>query len=75
MALRGPQSQIICNKLGAYDLYVPTWGGGLEIEVTVNDSVGNSSSSIGNNSILNSILVNTKWYYFFMCINSNLLSA
>jgi len=30
-SLRGPRIDIICNKIGTYDLYAPTWGGVLDI--------------------------------------------
>ena len=32
-SLRGPRIQFICSKLGAYDLYAPTWGGVLKCNV------------------------------------------
>ena len=30
-SLRGPRIKYICNKLGAYDIYAPAWGGVLDI--------------------------------------------
>ena len=30
-SLRGPKIKYICNKLGAYDVYAPAWGGVLNI--------------------------------------------
>ena len=32
-SLRGPRVETICNKLGAYDIYAPAWGGMLELVV------------------------------------------
>ena len=29
-SLRGPRIKYICNKLGAYDIYAPAWGGVLD---------------------------------------------
>jgi len=30
-SLRGPRVEYICNKLGAYNMYAPTWGGVLKL--------------------------------------------
>ena len=30
-SLKGHQIKYICNKLGAYDIYAPAWGGVLEL--------------------------------------------